>query len=227
MPLTSCQQEVSLSSFSDGWEADGGTALYDSIQWALQSFASWRAKTPSETPERAQLVVLTDGEDTHSRLSIAEVQKTILASDPIRVVLVGIGDTGNMLKRLAAGPQGSLAEVVEDEGNNGEAVDRSLRRVRDADWDRVEAYQAQTVANVYPRERARSRSRSRSRSPPRRRGGKGGSTSPPRPRASSPDRRPRASRSPRRRSFSNRSLSRSPRRRSFNRRSRSRSRSRS
>lgn len=178
MPLTSCKQEVSLSSFFENWNADGGTALYDSIHWALQSLTSWRANNPGEASEKAQLVVLTDGEDTESKMSISAVQKSILASRPIQVVLVGIGHTGNQLKRLAMGPEGSLAELVEDEGNNGDAVDRSLRRVRDADRDRVESHQAQTVATVYPRDRARSRSRSRSRSPPRR-ANRGGSPSPP------------------------------------------------
>lgn len=167
MPLTPCNKEVSLSSFSDSWEAEGGTALYDSLDWAIRNLVTWRKQNPEQASQKGQIVVLTDGQDADSKLTVREVQRTMLSARPdIQVVLVGIGATGKQLRQLSQGDERDLAELVQDEEDNGEAIDRSLRRVRDADRDRLDAYGDESVAIVYPRAQARSRSRSRSRSPP-------------------------------------------------------------
>jgi uncharacterized protein YegL len=209
MPLTPCDQEISISGYVDPLRAGGGTALYDAVVWGLKTLHELR--TGSDHPKNAQLVVLTDGEDTSSSKRLSAAREAIEAARPdIEVVVVAVGSRGDgTLRELTQG----IAELIAEKEDNSVAVDQSLRRVRDRDSARVSAAQARfQVQSRYRRDTCRSRSRSRSRSPPleaRIGDATAPSRSPSPPRSPSPFSRHSVS-PPRRRRASFRSPSRSP-----------------
>ena len=101
----------------DGIIADGGTALYSATQAAYQ-MARERAR---QTPEKIHaVVVMTDGKDESSTLTLAQLQQGLTASseeNPVRLFTIAYGQSaeGQVLERIAEAGKGSSAKGgVED-----------------------------------------------------------------------------------------------------------------
>jgi Ca-activated chloride channel family protein len=91
-------------------EADGGTSLYDAIVTGLYRFRSIQG--------RKALIVITDGEDTTSRLSYDDMLNYVRAARvPIYFIGVGLGFTdisGTSKMKALAAETGGVAYFIKD-----------------------------------------------------------------------------------------------------------------
>ncbi|MCP9792184.1 VWA domain-containing protein [Vulcanococcus limneticus Candia 3F8] len=107
-----------VMTFVSGLKADGGTRLYD----AVEAGRNWLRRT-RKPGEILAVVVLTDGNDAGSRLSLetleAELRRSGFASDDrIGVFTIGYGSSGNYdaaaLRRIAESNGGVFVEGTPD-----------------------------------------------------------------------------------------------------------------
>lgn len=98
--LTSDQ--VLLRKALEGTDAEGGTAFYDAI------FAAYRRLR--EVEGRRAIVLLTDGEDTNSRVTYKRVLELCRSRD-IMIYSIGLG-----VGLLDTGVRGTLKQIAEDTG---------------------------------------------------------------------------------------------------------------
>ncbi|PTL81908.1 substrate-binding and VWA domain-containing protein [Vitiosangium sp. GDMCC 1.1324] len=101
----------------DGIIAEGGTALYSATLAAWQGARERARKEPGKIHA---VVVMTDGKDESSTLTLADLQKSLTASteeSPVRIFTIayGKGAEGQVLERIAEAAKGSSAKgSVED-----------------------------------------------------------------------------------------------------------------
>lgn len=104
-------------------EPDGGTALYDAIVTGLYRFRS--------IPGRKALVIVTDGEDTVSRLKYDEMLQYVRSARvPVYFIAIGISSFGSSsIKNLAAetGAVVYFVKNVEGLSETYEKLERDLR----------------------------------------------------------------------------------------------------
>ena len=96
---------ATATSTVDGLFADGGTALYDAV-FIARNYLKKRAATDAGSDAILAVVVLTDGDDTQSRLKLDQLLATLQAGEgerPIRVFTIGYGGEADqgVLKRIA------------------------------------------------------------------------------------------------------------------------------
>lgn len=99
-----------LSSRIDSAIAEGGTALYQAIDAAYQA-ANERAR---QDPSRIHaLVVMTDGRDESSRISLEQMLPHLTSENSgVRVFTIAYGDQADarVLSRIAEAAKGSFAK---------------------------------------------------------------------------------------------------------------------
>ena len=104
-PLTTSQQKIAAA-LAKAPTVDGGTHIYDAVDQAEQMLAAARVKSGS-------IVVLSDGADTGSTKTRAEVAHAALANGT-RIYTIGLKDASykpNSLKALATAGHGQYAEA--------------------------------------------------------------------------------------------------------------------
>jgi Ca-activated chloride channel family protein len=121
-------------------KAEGGTSLYDAIVTGLYRFRGVQG--------RKALIVLTDGEDTTSRIPYEQMLAYVRASRvPIYFIGIGLGfgDIGgtNKMKALAA-ETGAVAYFIKDVKDLGETYARLERELRS---QYLLAYETQSSKN--------------------------------------------------------------------------------
>jgi VWFA-related protein len=104
-------------------EPDGGTALYDAIVTGLYRFRS--------VPGRKALVIVTDGEDTVSRLKYDDMLQYVrTARVPVYFIAIGISSIGSSgIKNLAA-ESGAVVYFVKNVDGLRETYDKLERDLR-------------------------------------------------------------------------------------------------
>ena len=104
-------------------EPDGGTALYDAIVTGLYRFRS--------VPGRKALVIVTDGEDTVSRLKYDDMLEYVrTARVPVYFIGIGIQSIGSSgIKNLAA-ETGAVVYFVKNVNGLGETYEKLERDLR-------------------------------------------------------------------------------------------------
>lgn len=108
-PIGDCEICVSYADWenrANSLAADGGTALYDSI---AQSVAALENQNSDGLPRSNSLIVLTDGEDTRSGMSLGEL-KTLLGESSVTLFIVAYGDyerAPDALRELAEAGRGA------------------------------------------------------------------------------------------------------------------------
>jgi VWFA-related protein len=95
-----------LEEFIDALEGWGGTSLYDAIEYALE-----RVK---DQPGRKALIVFTDGEDTTSTLSEAQVMEYARRNEAT-IYTVGIRSASGLFARS---PRGFLRKIATETGGS-------------------------------------------------------------------------------------------------------------
>jgi Ca-activated chloride channel family protein len=91
----------------DGVTADGGTALYDAVSAAYTNLQGRAAKNPMRTHA---IVVMTDGNDENSKLSLPDLKKRFPADEAaIKVFTIAYGAEANpkALEEIAEAAKGS------------------------------------------------------------------------------------------------------------------------
>lgn len=91
----------------DGVTADGGTALYDAVSAAYSNLQERAAKNPMRTHA---IVVMTDGNDENSKLSLPDLKKRFPADEAaIKVFTIAYGTEANpkALEEIAEAAKGS------------------------------------------------------------------------------------------------------------------------
>ena len=91
----------------DGVTADGGTALYDAVSAAYTNLQERAAKNPMRTHA---IVVMTDGNDENSKLSLPDLKKRFPADEAaIKVFTIAYGTEANpkALEEIAEAAKGS------------------------------------------------------------------------------------------------------------------------
>lgn len=104
-------------------EPDGGTALYDAIVTGLYRFRS--------VPGRKALVIVTDGEDTVSRLKYDDMLQYVrTARVPVYFIGIGLSSLGSSgIKNLAA-ETGAVVYFVKNVSSLGETYEKLERDLR-------------------------------------------------------------------------------------------------
>jgi Ca-activated chloride channel family protein len=109
-PLTLDRGRSELLSRIDTAIADGGTSLYEAIAVAYKA-ALARAR---EDPARIHaLVVMTDGRDESSRMTLDDLRRQLTTEDsPVRVFTIAYGDQADpkVLERIAEAAKGTSAK---------------------------------------------------------------------------------------------------------------------
>ena len=112
-PLSLGKGKAALVSSIDGMIASGGTALYDAIAEAYR-IAKLRAE--KEPGKIHAVVVMTDGADTNSTLSLESLQRNFNGEDrmasPVKIFTIAYGDQAQtkVLTQIADAAQGSSSK---------------------------------------------------------------------------------------------------------------------
>lgn len=118
-------------------DADGGTSLYDAIVTALYRFRN--------VPGRRALIILTDGEDTASRLAYEDMLTYARAARvPLYFIGVGLGMTnisGTSKMRSLAAETGGVAYFI---GNVNRLDETYAQLEKDLRWQYLIAYETQS-----------------------------------------------------------------------------------
>jgi len=112
-PLTIAEGRGELQQRLDGVIAGGGTALYDAV---AQSFAAGRARVKAEPRRIHALVVMTDGRDEHSKLTLDGLKAQLPRGEegaPVKIFTIGYGAAAQ------AGPLQMIAEAGDGSYNQG------------------------------------------------------------------------------------------------------------
>ena len=104
-------------------EPDGGTALYDAIVTGLYRFRS--------VPGRKALVIVTDGEDTVSRLKYDDMLEYVrTARVPVYFIGIGLSQLGSSGIRNLAAETGAVVYFVRNVSSLGETYEKLERDLR-------------------------------------------------------------------------------------------------
>jgi Ca-activated chloride channel homolog len=122
-----------LSGSMSTLEPGGETAVYDAVAFGCNELA----KMHDGNPARRTLILITDGEDNHSRLSLEQAVESALRAETIVYVLstnpaysTDLGEMGDTyMKRLAEATGGRLlrADTEDDFGRAFAKIGRELR----------------------------------------------------------------------------------------------------
>lgn len=118
------QPPIVLTGRLDAFLPSGGTAIYDALVASAPLF-DWRIHT------RAALVVVSDGADTASDLTLRQARNVLRRTDPF-VYAIAIEEPGALAStrvnpealREITGPSGGYTEVVRSAGELGPATER-------------------------------------------------------------------------------------------------------
>jgi Ca-activated chloride channel family protein len=96
----------------DGTIAQGGTALYGATQ---QAYKATTVRAQKEPGKIHAVVVMTDGKDESSTLTLAELKSSLVTEDdrsPVRIFTIayGTGAEGSVLEQIAEAGKGSSAK---------------------------------------------------------------------------------------------------------------------
>jgi Ca-activated chloride channel family protein len=122
-----------LSEAMTRFQPGGETAVYDAVAFSCKELAKLRDANPT----RQALILITDGEDNHSRLTLEQAVEAALRSETIVYVLstnpiysTDLGEKGDTnMKQLAEATGGRLlrADTEDDVSRAFTKIDRELR----------------------------------------------------------------------------------------------------
>ena len=122
-----------LSKAMTRFKPGGETAVYDAVAFGCKELA----KLEDASPTRQALILITDGEDNHSRLTLQQAVETALRTETIIYVLstnpiysTDLGEKGDTnMKQLAEATGGRLlrADTDDDVSRAFSMIDRELR----------------------------------------------------------------------------------------------------
>jgi Ca-activated chloride channel family protein len=103
-PVLIGRERAALEERLEGVLAGGGTALYDAV---ASAFADGQARAKAAPDSIHALIVMTDGNDEHSKLTLAQLQALLPRGEegaPVKIFTIGYGDSAR------AGPLQTIAE---------------------------------------------------------------------------------------------------------------------
>jgi Ca-activated chloride channel family protein len=111
-PLTLKEGRAELMGRIDGAIAQGGTALYSATQ---QAYKAARVRAQSEPGKIHAVVVMTDGKDESSTITLAQLKAGLASEDDratvrIFTIAYGKGAEGSVLEQIAEAGKGSSAK---------------------------------------------------------------------------------------------------------------------
>jgi Ca-activated chloride channel family protein len=112
-PLPIASGRTQLEERLDGVIAGGGTALYDAV---AQSFADGRVRVTAQPDRIHALIVMTDGKDEGSQLTLDELKTRLPRGEegaPVKIFTIGYGDAA------IAAPLQAIAEAGDGSYNKG------------------------------------------------------------------------------------------------------------
>src|SRR5262249_13191611 len=112
-PLPIASGRAQLEERLDGGIAGGGTALYDAV---AQSFADGRARREAQPDRMHALIVMTDGRDEGSKLTLEELKTRLPRGEegaPVKIFTIGYGSAA------VPAPLQAIAEAGDGSYNKG------------------------------------------------------------------------------------------------------------
>ncbi len=111
-PISIKEGRADLLNRIDGAIAQGGTALYGATQ---QAYKAAQARAQKEPGKIHAVVVMTDGKDESSTLTLGELKSSLVTEDdrsPVRIFTIAYGTAaeGSVLEQIAEAGKGSSAK---------------------------------------------------------------------------------------------------------------------